>query len=191
MKKRKWIILLFIFIIMIYIFHPIIMEMLFPIKFQKHIMEYSKEYQVDPYLIASIIKVESNYNPYAQSSKDARGLMQVLPSTGKWAAEELGFKNFYPEKLYDPETNIQIGIWYIKKLNQQFDRNLHLVLAAYNAGSGNICKWLEDKRYSNDGENLEYIPFEETRNYIKKVLFYYNLYQRIYNLDEFKEENYE
>ena len=190
MKKGKWLILLLIFIITVYIFYPIIMKKLFPIPFQGIIMKHSQEYEVDPYLIASIIKVESNYDPYAQSSKDARGLMQVLPSTGKWAAEELDLKKFYTEELYVPEINIQIGTWYIQKLNQQFHGNIHLVIAAYNGGSGNISKWLEDERYSKDGKNLEYIPFEETRNYIEKVLFYYDLYRRIYDVHEFKEENY-
>ncbi len=183
MKKGKWIITIFLIMIIAYILHPLILRRIFHVSFQEEIIKYSKVYSVDPYLIAAVIKVESNFNPYAISPKEARGLMQIMPATGSWAAEKIGLENFYVEELYTSEVNIEIGSWYLQNLNKQFNGNIPLVLAAYNGGSGNVSKWLLDKRYSKDGKNLDYIPFLETRNYVKKVLSYRKLYKRIYNFN--------
>lgn len=183
MKKLKWLIYLFIIIIIAYMVHPIILRRIFPIKFQEEIIKYSKVYNVDPYLIGAVIRIESNFNPYAISPKGAMGLMQIMPTTGSWAADKIGLDNFYIEKLYVSEVNIEIGSWYLKNLNKQFNEDIPLVLAAYNGGSGNVSNWLLDKRFSKDGETLDHIPFLETRNYIKKVLSYYKLYKKIYQFE--------
>lgn len=183
MKKGKWIISIILIIIIAYIFHPLILKRFLPIKFQEEIIKYSKVYNVEPYLIAAVIKVESNFNPYANSPKEARGLMQIMPSTGFWAAEKIGLEDFYIEELYTSEINIEIGAWYLQNLNKQFNGNIQLVLAAYNGGSGNVTNWLLDKRYSEDGKNLDHIPFLETRNYVKKVLTYQKLYKKIYDFN--------
>lgn len=180
MRKGKWFFWTLLILLIIYFFHPMILRRFFPIQYQDEIIKYSREYGMDPYLVAGIIKVESNYNPYAQSHKNAMGLMQIIPSTGLWAAEELDLKDFYVEELYTAETNIAIGAWYLQRLNQQFHGNIRLVLAAYNGGSGNVTKWLSDPRYSTDGRSLDNIPFPETRSYVEKVLFYHRLYQKIY-----------
>ncbi len=83
-------------------------------------------------------------------------------------SEELGIDSYSNEMLFDPEINIQIGTWYLNKLNIEFENNLDLVLVAYNGGSGNVQKWRLDKRYSTDGINLDKIPFKETEEYLKK-----------------------
>ena len=82
--------------------------------------------------------------------------------------------------LYDPETNIMIGTWYLNTLYKEFDGNLDLVLASYNAGSGNVNKWLKDEEYSNDGKNLTIIPFKETKEYIERINDSYKIYSKIY-----------
>jgi len=179
LKKGKWIIWTLLLLLTIYFLHPMVLNKLFPIHYQEEILKYSRKYNIDPYLIAAIIKVESNYNPYAHSFKDAMGLMQIIPSTGFWGAKELEIEDFYLEELYVVERNIEIGTWYLKKLHQQFRGDVRLVLAAYNGGSGNVTKWLSDERYSSNGRDLDYIPFAETRNYVEKVLFYRNLYSRL------------
>ncbi|NLU37231.1 MAG: lytic transglycosylase domain-containing protein [Clostridiales bacterium] len=152
----------------------------YPLKFEEQIREYSTVYQVDPFLVASIIFIESRFNPDAVSMRNAKGLMQILPSTGEWVASKLDIENFNETHLLDPETNIQIGCWYISYLSSQFSGNMELVLAAYNGGIGNVSKWLKEKKYSTDGKQLDYIPFVETRNYVEKVLGVYNIYQEIY-----------
>ena len=144
------------------------------------IVEYSKEYDLDPYLVASIINVESKYDKDAISQKGARGLMQISPSTGKWASEVLGIDNYSEDILFDPETNIRIGTWYLDTLFKEFDYNLELVLAAYNAGSGNVSKWLKDEKYSNDRTSLSIIPFKETEDYLVRVNQSYKVYSTLY-----------
>lgn len=157
----------------------------YPINYKEHIVNYSKKYNVDPYLIASVIRVESKYNKNALSHKGARGLMQILPITGNWAAGDIGISGFNEELLYNPEVNIEIGCWYINKLSTQFNHNVELVLAAYNGGSGNVSKWLNDSNYSDDGKSLKNIPFKETELYIKKVLKSYDIYKKLYDMEFF------
>ncbi len=159
---------------------------LYPINYREQIATYSKKYNIDPFLVAAIIRVESKYDINALSHKEARGLMQISPVTGKWGAGEIGILNYKEELLYDPEINIEIGCWYINKLNVQFNNNLELVLAAYNGGSGNVTKWLKDSNYSGDGKNLNHIPFKETELYLKKVLKAYDIYIKLYNSDFFR-----
>lgn len=159
----------------------------YPLIYQGIIKEYSEIYDVDPYLIAAIINVESKYDKNAVSNKGARGLMQISPITGRWAAEELGIDNFHLDMLFEPEINIMIGVWYLDILSSEFDGNMQLILAAYNAGSGNVDNWLKDQRYSQDGKSLSRIPFEETREYVDRVIKGIKIYQLLYE-DRFEQD---
>ena len=103
-----------------------------------------------------------------------------MDTTGEWAAKEIGINYFIPSMLFDPELNIKMGCWYLKNLENEFNENLDLILAAYNGGSGNVNKWLSDEEYSQDGENLDYIPFPETKKYVDKVKANYNIYKYLY-----------
>ncbi len=179
-KGIKNIISFIITIGLLIIIGSVIISALYPVGYKNYINKYSKEYNVDPFLVASVINVESNYNKRAVSSKDARGLMQIGPSTGVWASEVIGIENYNSDMLFDPEINIKIGSWYLNQLNKEFDNNLDLVLTAYNAGSGNVKKWLSDKEYSQSGEDLHTIPFKETSNYLKKVKWNHGIYSRAY-----------
>ena len=152
----------------------------YPISYRGQIVKYSKEYNIDPYLVASIINVESKYDKYAISSKEARGLMQIGPQTGQWASEEIGIEGYNEDLLFDPDTNIKIGTWYIDRLFKEFDGKLDLVLAAYNAGSGNVSKWLLDEDICKDGVNLNKIPFKETEDYLVRVKDSYKVYSKVY-----------
>jgi soluble lytic murein transglycosylase len=157
-----------------------IMRVLFPVYHRDIIFRYSEKYGVDPYLIAAIIRAESKFYHKATSRKDARGLMQISPITGMWAAEVLGIEGYDPEMLYEPETNIMIGCWYVHMLKKEFGDNLRTVIAAYNGGSGNVTRWLADERYSSDGRTLDHIPFGETRGYVEKVIKNYRIYSNLY-----------
>ncbi|MHB8062314.1 MAG: lytic transglycosylase domain-containing protein [Ruminiclostridium sp.] len=143
--------------------------------------KYSEEYGLDQNLVYSIIKAESGFDAQAISARDAKGLMQILDSTGEWAAEKIKIKDFESSMLLEPQTNIRIGCWYIARLLSQYDQNTELALAAYNAGSGNVSKWLKDTNISNDGKTLDKIPFEETKNYVSKIKKYNNMYKRLYD----------
>lgn len=152
----------------------------YPIGYESIIVRYSNEYNVDPYLVASIINVESKYDTNAISNKEARGLMQISPQTGKWASEVLRIDDYSVDDLFVPEINIKIGTWYLSVLLKEFNGNINLVLAAYNAGSGNVNKWLNNTEYSIDGNSLSNIPFKETEDYLERVKDSYRIYSTVY-----------
>ncbi len=148
-------------------------------KYEEYINKYSEMYDLDPLLVLSVMKTESKFNEKAESKKGAKGLMQIMDETGTWAAEEVGIEYFRTNLLFSPEINIQLGCWYLDNLLDQFE-DLSLALAAYNAGSGNVTKWLEDPQYSKTGEELDHIPFPETKKYVDKVITNYNIYKYLY-----------
>ena len=173
----------FILAIIIILFTSLIIEkntinkILYPRKYSEHVQKYSKEFGLDENLVYSVIKVESKFRKDAISHKGAKGLMQISDITREWAKEEL---NLGEIDIFDPETNIKIGCWYLSKLYREFGR-LDLVIAAYNGGSGNVTKWLNDYTYSKDGKSLDLIPFEETSMYVKKITKNYKMYNKLYN----------
>lgn len=179
-RKLKVVIISIFIAIVLFVGVLISLRMLYPMEYKSYIYKYSKQYDLDPHLVAAIINVESKYDKSATSSKDARGLMQIAPSTANWASEELKIEKFTLESLYSPEINISIGCWYLDVLGKEFNNDIELILAAYNGGSGNVNKWLEDNRYCSDGKKLTNIPFKETREYVEKVKSNYNIYKKIY-----------
>lgn len=152
----------------------------YPLDYFEYIQKYSEQYKLDPHLVAAVIRTESNFKVEARSHKDAHGLMQITEGTALWIAEQMKLTYFEVNDLYTPETNIRMGCWYLDNLRQEFKGDFDLMLAAYNAGRGNVNTWLRDERYSKDGEKLQYIPFKETDKYIKKVKVSYNIYKYIY-----------
>lgn len=181
MNKVKFKVLVSILLILLlFILAKPIGRILFPIKYSQFINQYSAQYNLDSYLIVAIIKTESNFQDDAKSNKNAIGLMQITPETGRWIASKHKISNFNEEMLLDEETNIKFGCWYIRDLYNEFNDNLDNVLAAYNGGRGNVNKWLQDERYSKDGKVLQEIPFKETAQYVKKVEFYFNVYKFLY-----------
>ena len=135
-------------------------------------------YKVDPKVVISVMKVESDFNPSAQSHTNAKGLMQIMPDTSKHIAKLLKL-NPNSIDLNDPETNIQLGTYYLKYLMNNF-HNMDTVFAAYNAGFGNVNNWLKDEKYSSDGVSLKNIPAQETKNYVKKVNKAIKAYEVLY-----------
>lgn len=154
----------------------------YPYKYREIVNEYSKEYNLDPLFVLSVIKVESNFNPEATSNMGAMGLMQITKETGQDIANRIGDVNFKPEDLYNPKINIEMGCWYLNNLFREF-QDKDLVIAAYNGGRGNVQKWLNNTDYSKDGQ-LTNIPFEETKNYLKKVNNDLEVYTKIYSNDK-------
>lgn len=160
-------------------------RLIYPFKYENYVVKYSKEYNIDPYLVTSVIKAESGFKHDVKSHKNAIGLMQLTEETAQWVAEKMKIKDFSIEMLENPEVNIAMGCWYLDNLKEEFDGNITLTLAAYNGGRGNVEKWLKDDRYSQDGKTLTYIPFKETDKYIKKVEVNYKIYKMLYkNLDK-------
>jgi soluble lytic murein transglycosylase len=155
-------------------------RMMYPIKYREEIEANAAKYGIDPLLVAAIIRVESNYKPKLVSSKGAVGLMQLMPETAQWILNMEGFSALTMDSLNDPKSNIMMGSKYINLLNHQFNSNLAEVLAAYNAGPGNVSKWRETNIWDGTLENINQIRFWETRKYVDRVVYYYKKYQKTY-----------
>jgi soluble lytic murein transglycosylase len=134
---------------------------------------------IDPYLIASIIREESYYNEHAKSKTGATGLMQLMPLTASYMISKLNDEVNDLADLEDPRTNMYLGCNYLKYLQERFNNDL-LVVAAYNGGEGSVNKWLKTYNTEDWDEFIEEIPFDETRNYVKKVFRTYHMYKKIY-----------
>lgn len=141
----------------------------YPLKYLEIIEKNAAEYGLPVELVCAVIHAESRFDAGAVSKKGARGLMQIAEITADWAAAELAIEDYDYDKAFDAEFNILIGCWYLARLGRQFGGVADTALAAYNAGSGNVSKWLGEKENSGDGVNLDNIPFGETRAYVKKV----------------------
>ena len=156
------------------------LNLLFPMKHYDTVSKYATEQQLDPLLVMSIIKTESGFKDDAVSKKSAKGLMQITGDTAKWCAEKIGISEFDTDMLFDTDTNIKIGTFYLGYLLKRYDNELSCAVAAYNAGMGNVDKWLKDETYSKDGKTIDTTPFGETTAYINKIKFNYKMYNLIY-----------
>ena len=154
----------------------------YPMTYEAQIRLYARENGLDPAWPAAVILAESSYQPDAVSSANAQGLMQLMPATAEWIAGK--FDEAYAEGcLFDPETNIRYGCWYLGYLYGRFHGDLTCATAAYHAGQGQVDAWLADPEYSDDGVTLARIPFDSTDTYVKRVLKYYEKYVQLYAQD--------
>lgn len=157
----------------------------YPLGFKEYVFEYSKKYKVNNALVFSLIKVESGFNKNAKSEKGALGLMQLTPETGEYIARLLNIEEY---DLTQADCNIKFGCFYLSYLEKKFSA-AETVIVAYNAGEGNVMRWLENNNYSKNGINLDYVPFKESREYLEKVkqtfLKYTNLYGNILDKKNF------
>ncbi len=179
-RKKIRVIIFFLFLAVIFFnYYREIGRFFYPFPYRELVFSYAGTFSVDPFLLAAVMKAESNFNPRAASPKGALGLMQIMPETGQWIAEKLGDENYTSEDLFEPDTSIKYAAWYISDLSREFHGNTMLVLAAYNGGRGNVQAWLASRQINGAG-SIEEIPFPETRRYVKKVLFYYQVYRHLY-----------
>lgn len=183
--KKMITILIIIFLTCLVLFkgvkvQDIILKSVYPKKYEEYINKYSKKNGIDPLLTFAIIKAESNFNPNVKSSSNACGLMQLMENTAEEMATKLNLNNFSKQDLYKPEINIQLGTYYFSNLLKEYDDNILLALTAYNAGKGNVKKWIEQGKINKDGTDIENIPFKETSNYVRKILRDYKIYQELY-----------
>lgn len=149
--------------------------------YQQDIVTYSKKNNVDPFLVAAIIKNESNFKHDAVSKVGAVGLMQIMPETGRWIAEQMGLENYQDSDLYQTRKNIRMGCWYVGELEHEFQHNLVLLMVAYNAGRGQTHEWMQENSWDYNFNDIKSIPYPDTREYVAKVMQdrdkYYLLYK--------------
>ncbi|MGB7266524.1 MAG: transglycosylase SLT domain-containing protein [Terracidiphilus sp.] len=145
-------------------------HILFPESWWSTIQSESAKNNLDPYLVASLIRQESEFDPSAISYADAYGLMQLLPSVGRKMAREEGVEHFQTFQLLDPEMNIRLGTRYLRQMLDRFGGVQEYALAAYNAGDSRVVDWEAGGPYSGMDEFVESIPFTQTREYVEAIL---------------------
>jgi soluble lytic murein transglycosylase len=155
-------------------------EALFPKPYWSDLKRSSAANGLDPYLVASLIRQESEFNPNAVSRANAVGLMQLLPKTGKAVAKEVKLKRYSASQLYTPAVNMQLGTRYFRGMVDRFGGSFEYALAAYNAGSDRVEDWLGQGKYRDPQEFVESIPFTETREYVQAILRNASVYKQLY-----------
>ena len=153
-----------------------------PLEYAGLITQYALRQNLDPALVSAVILCESSFNPLAESRVGARGLMQLMEDTAGWVAHKLDEDDasYSFDLLYDAETNIRFGTWYLSYLSRRFDGDATKIICAYHAGQGNVDAWLKNPQYSSDGVTLNVIPTQDTAAYASRVLRARDVYRKYY-----------
>ena len=154
----------------------------YPRDYAEYVEVYAEAYGVPETVVYAVIRTESDFDSGAVSSVGAVGLMQMMPETFTWLTDEILFDHLDEGMLYDPETNIKYGTYYLSRLYDRYG-DWDVTFAAYNGGSGNVDEWLADSEYADGEGGLKDIPFRETRSYVKKVNKALKKYERLYGKD--------
>jgi soluble lytic murein transglycosylase len=156
---------------------------LFPRPFWSDLRKFAEANGLDPYVVASLIRQESAFNPNAVSRANAVGLMQLLPKTGRLVARDVKLRNFNASQLFTPTVNIQLGTRYFRTMVDKFGA-LEYALAAYNAGDDRVVDWRQQGNYRDVFEFVESIPFTETREYVQAIMRNASVYRMLYGTAE-------
>jgi soluble lytic murein transglycosylase len=148
---------------------------IYPLRYEETIREASRQNGLEPTFVAGVIYAESRFRPDAESSQEAYGLMQMLPDTAEFVQQRSGIEGDFR----DPRTNIRLGAWYLGYLDERYEGNERLMLAAYNSGEGTVDGWVSEEGF----DIAEDIPFKETREYVERVLEARGKYEGLYGED--------
>ncbi len=152
------------------------MRYFYPVNYMEEIKRHSEAYSLSSHLVMAVISTESKFDKDAVSHRDAKGLMQLRSDTAKWCIEKFSI-DAKGRDIYDADLNIEIGCAYLRYLLDKFGSRLPTALAAYNAGEGNVKKWLDSE---GGGYELKDIPFTETEAYVDTVLKRLKIYEFLY-----------
>jgi soluble lytic murein transglycosylase len=155
-------------------------ELLFPLPYRSDLLRTAQERDLDPYLLAGLIRQESEFNPQAVSRAKAYGLTQIRPATGRQFARKAGVSKVTTRVLYQPAANLKIGSSILRSMLDQQGGKVEQTLAAYNAGPHKVVEWMGWGTYREPAEFVESIPFTETRDYVQAVLRNAEMYRRLY-----------
>jgi soluble lytic murein transglycosylase len=154
----------------------VVLSWALPFRYAPIVREQAHRRGLDPYLVAAVIRVESGFRPHVRSRRGAVGLMQLMPSTAQWVSKQSGIRG----RLDEPAVNIAVGCWYLRYLIKRFHK-LRLALAAYNSGPQSVDGWLADGQLGPDADTAR-IPYPETREFVRRVLWFYRMYHVVYGL---------
>ena len=184
-KLLNSLVLVFLLVLGVLCLPPVRTQMekaFYPCKYSALVEQYAAEYDLDPLLVYSFIRTESGFDPAATSSVNARGLMQMTEETFLWMRSKLAAgENVTFDDLYDPETNIRFGTYFVSYCLLRYHDDLATAAAAYHSGWGTVDNLLAQAEYSSDGETLDHYPYPQMRLYVRKITNSYQRYQDIYN----------
>ncbi len=155
-------------------------KLAFPLPYRADMERFAKENNLDVYLLAALARQESEFNPKAVSVANARGLTQILPSTGKELSRRLGIRAYSTARLFQPRVNLQLGSYYLRSVADSLEGRWEAALAAYNAGLSRAKAWSTWGEFREPAEFVETVPFSQTHDYIQIVLRNADIYRRIY-----------
>ncbi|HEY9855166.1 MAG TPA: lytic transglycosylase domain-containing protein [Stenomitos sp.] len=168
-----WLLLL---VVLVVGFKPLsfgVLRLIYPYPYRDLIEQEADRYGLDPLFVVAVIRTESGFSPTARSRVGARGLMQLMPSTAAWVARKAALDDYSIERIEEPAVNVRLGCWYLSYLDRQFPGETDAVLAAYNAGQGNVARW---RRHP----DAIAVAFPETRKYVKRGIRTYRIYRMLY-----------
>lgn len=153
----------------------------YPQRFTEYVEYYAGKYGIDPMILYAFIRTESNFDPNADSDAGARGLMQITEVTFDWIKMKIAPKESLTfDDLYDPETNIRFGSYFVSYCLDRYSGHLATAAAAYHSGVGTVDGLLGQEAYSTDSVTLDHYPYPQMRLYVKKITESYQHYSEIY-----------
>ena len=160
------------------VFNKLMIKKLYKKDYSEYVSKYAEEYDIDENLIYALIKAESNFNEKAVSHQNAKGLMQLMQSTAQDLANRSQIK-LTKDNILEPDININLGTQYIALLLNKYD-SIEVALAAYNAGSGNVDRWIKNGTIKSDRSDIENVQYKETNTYVRKIMRNYKMYNELY-----------
>lgn len=180
MKKRYALFAVIVIVIVTYLSSNQILKWMYPLYHYDVIQQTAAEYNMDPLLLAAIVRTESKFKETWESHAGAVGLMQLMPETASWIAGQSGVMYSKKEDLAVPQINIRLGSWYVAYLEKRFNGNRVAAIAAYNSGPNRVDRWLQEGTWDGTQEHVDQIPVGETRHFVQRVLYNYERYKAIY-----------
>ena len=181
---RRLVVLVCIAAVLLLALPPLAREadrLLYPRKYSRQVEQWAAEYELDPLLVYAFIRTESGFDPAATSSVEARGLMQMTEETFIWLRSKIApDEGLLFANLYDPETSIRFGCYYLHLCMERYNGDVATAAAAYHSGWGTVDALLQMEEHSADGETLQGFPYNQMNHYVKKITSCYARYQRIY-----------
>ncbi len=184
-KAKAVMLLLLLSVFLVIIFYNsvlLVLKTVYPLSYSQLVESNATEYGIDESLLYSLIETESGFDKNAVSSVGARGLTQILPETFQWLQSKTG-ESFTDDALFEPEVSVKYGAYLLSILENEFG-NTETAVAAYHAGIGKVHQWLENPEYSDDGVTLKYIPYDDTRAYVDKIMRTRDIYVKLYKLKQ-------
>lgn len=156
-------------------------EFLYPRKYDSAVEYWAEEYGLDPLLLYAFIRTESGFDPQAESSVGARGLMQITEETFLWIKSKIAAEeDLIFDDLYSPDVNVRFGAYYVAQCLSRYEGDVATAAAAYHSGWGTVDRLLINTAYSSSGRTLDVFPYTQMQNYVIKIDRHYQTYQKLY-----------